>query len=117
MSLNRVVPLSRVCALAGVARSSVYFARRAEVRELAGRTRTRCCGERWLGDDELVVHIRRVLGESPFLGEGYRKVWAKLRFGGVRISPGRVRRLGQVPFLLEIRERDALVTAGAVRSA
>jgi transposase InsO family protein len=77
----------------GVARSSVYFARRAEVRELAGRTRSRCRGERWLCDDELVGHIRRVLAESPFLGEGYRKVWAKLRFGGVRTSPGRVMRL------------------------
>jgi len=93
VSLNRVVPLSRVCALMGVARSSVYFARRAEVRELPAPRRTCWSGERWLGDDELVVHIRRVLAESPFLGEGYRKVWAKLRFGGVRTSPGRVMRL------------------------
>ena len=92
-SLNRIVPLNRVCALAGVARSSVYFARRAEVRELPAPTRTRRSGKWWLGDDELVVHIRRVLAESPFLGEGSRKVWARLRFDGIRTSRGRVMRL------------------------
>jgi transposase InsO family protein len=39
------------------------------------------------------MHIRDVLAGTPFLGEGYRKVWAKLRFGGIRTSPGRVMRL------------------------
>jgi len=34
-----------------------------------------------------------VLAESPFLGEGYRKVWTKLRLGGIRPSPCRVMRL------------------------
>ena len=33
-------------------------------------------------DDVLVGHIRRVLEASPFHGEGYRKVWAKLRVEG-----------------------------------
>jgi transposase InsO family protein len=44
-------------------------------------------------DGELVEHIRRVLRKSPFHGEGYRKVWAKLRFQDIRTSPERVRRL------------------------
>ena len=44
-------------------------------------------------DPELVDHIRQVLAESPFHGEGYRKVWAKLRFKGIRTSKERVRRL------------------------
>lgn len=42
---------------------------------------------------EVVAHIRQVLAASPFLGEGYRKVWAKLRFAGIRTSPARVLRL------------------------
>jgi transposase InsO family protein len=46
-----------------------------------------------LTDDELVRRIREVLAASPFLGEGYRKVWAKLRFAGVRAGKPRVRRL------------------------
>ncbi|WZO96074.1 IS3 family transposase [Isosphaeraceae bacterium EP7] len=44
-------------------------------------------------DAAMVVHIRRVLADSPFLGEGYRKVWARLRQQGIRTAPERVRRL------------------------
>ena len=43
--------------------------------------------------DVLVAHVRRVLEASPFHGEGYRKVWAKLRVEGRRTSKERVRRL------------------------
>ncbi len=92
-SLDRVVPLNRVCMMTGVARSSVYFARRAKVCALPSSARTGRSGKHWLSDDELVVHIRQVLAGTPFLGEGYRKVWAKLRFAGIRTSPGRVMRL------------------------
>jgi transposase InsO family protein len=41
----------------------------------------------------LLGHIRRTLTESPFHGEGYRKVWARLRYQGIRTSKERVRRL------------------------
>ena len=34
-----------------------------------------------------------LLAESPFHGEGYRKVWARLRHQGIRTSAERVRRL------------------------
>jgi transposase InsO family protein len=44
-------------------------------------------------DEELVGHIRRVLAESPFHGEGYRKAWARLRHQGIRTASERVRRL------------------------
>jgi transposase InsO family protein len=44
-------------------------------------------------DDELVDHIQRILAVSPFPGEGYRKVWARLRYDGIRTSPRRVLRL------------------------
>ena len=44
-------------------------------------------------DEELVGHIRTVLAESPFHGEGYRKVWARLRHRGIRTAAERVRRL------------------------
>jgi transposase InsO family protein len=40
-----------------------------------------------------VGHIRRILTESPFHGEGYRKIWARLRYQGIRTSKERVRRL------------------------
>jgi transposase InsO family protein len=48
----------------------------------------------------LVVHIRTVLQASPFHGEGYRKVWARLRYAGMRTSPRRVLRLMRTHDLL-----------------
>jgi transposase InsO family protein len=44
-------------------------------------------------DAELADAIRAVLAASPFHGEGHRKVWARLRHGGVRSSRRRVLRL------------------------
>jgi transposase InsO family protein len=44
-------------------------------------------------DEVLVEKIRAVLTASPFLGEGHRKVWARLRWQGVRTSKARVLRL------------------------
>ena len=47
-----------------------------------------------IGDEELVRLIRRVLADSPFAGEGYRKVRARLRREhGVHVSGKRVLRL------------------------
>ncbi|MBA2632363.1 MAG: transposase [Chloroflexi bacterium] len=44
-------------------------------------------------DDEVVVAIRKVLEASPFLGEGHRKVTARLRRQGMRVGKNRVLRL------------------------
>jgi transposase InsO family protein len=44
-------------------------------------------------DEELVAQIRAVLEASEFVGEGYRKVWARLRIKGVRTSKRRTLRL------------------------
>jgi putative transposase len=46
-----------------------------------------------MSDAELVAEIRGILKASPFHGEGYRKVWARLRFAGLRTSKRRVLRL------------------------
>ena len=44
-------------------------------------------------DTELAERIRALLQDSPFHGEGYRKLWARLRHSGVRTSPRRVLRI------------------------
>ena len=44
-------------------------------------------------DADLADHIRREIEASDFHGEGYRKIWARLRVAGVRSSPRRVRRV------------------------
>jgi transposase InsO family protein len=46
-----------------------------------------------MADTDLVEEIRAVLAASPFHGEGHRKVWARLRVGGIRTSLRRVLRL------------------------
>jgi hypothetical protein len=42
---------------------------------------------------DLLAEIRAVIETAPFHGEGYRKVWARLRLRGVRTAARRVRRL------------------------
>jgi transposase InsO family protein len=96
VSLQRIVPLVRVCDLAGVARSNVYASRRATVVGLPVRR-----GPKTLySDARLTEEIRAVLAASPFVGEGYRKVWAKLRHQGLRTSKARVLRLMRAAGLL-----------------
>jgi transposase InsO family protein len=73
-----------------IARSTVYEHRqqRQYPRPVTRRgPKGPCC------DEELAEHIRQVLVESPFHGEGYRKVWAKLRYKGIRTSRERTRRV------------------------
>jgi transposase InsO family protein len=51
-----------------------------------------------LSDEALLEKIREVLGEAEalgFRGEGYRKVWARLRHRGIPVSKERVRLLMQ----------------------
>ena len=88
-SLGRIVPLARVCALTGVARSSVYAQRSATVLALPRRRGPKTA----YSDVQLTAAIRAVLAASPWTGEGYRKVWAKLRYQGLRSSKARVLRL------------------------
>ena len=51
-------------------------------------------------DAALTEQIRAVLARSPFVGEGDRKAWARLRLAGVRTSKGRVLRLMRAAGLL-----------------
>lgn len=52
-------------------------------------------------DDAAIVAIKEVInGKDTFFGEGYRKVWARLRLKGINIDKDRVRRLMRVNNLL-----------------
>ena len=89
-SAGRRYGLARVCRVLEIPRSTVYAARARRLTPVAPRKR----GPRtaWT-DAELTERIRAVLAASPFVGEGYRKVWARLRLAGVRTSKPRVLRL------------------------
>ncbi len=92
LSAGRPYGLARVCRVWQVPRSTVY-AQRAQALPKSGPPRKRGPREGIVGDDELLRAICKVLEDSPWVGEGYRKVWARLRFDGVRTSRKRVLRL------------------------
>src|SRR4051794_35953835 len=56
-----------------------------------------------MSDEALVEAIRTLLRDSPFHGEGHRKLWARLRFAGIRTSRRRVLRLMRAHGLLAPR--------------
>jgi putative transposase len=87
----------RTCQTLGVPRSTLYAAL-ARAQQSPARQK-RGPKTAWT-DAELTEHIRAVLARSPFIGEGYRKVWARLRLAGIRTSKGRVLRLMQDAELL-----------------
>ena len=97
-SAGKPYGLARVCRLWEVPRSSVYALR---ARCLRPPTLPIRRGPKTpLDDAALTEKIRVVLAASPFHGEGYRKVWARLRFAGTRTSKARTLRLMRLNGLL-----------------
>jgi len=91
--------IKRICQVAGYPRSSFYAqgACHAGERRALNKRGPRC----EISDLELLGYIRRDLQQSPFHGEGHRKVWARLKYGqGLRISRKRVLRLMREHLLL-----------------
>jgi len=81
------LPVAMVCRVLGAPRSSVYARRHAQQRARPGPATS-------ISDHDLVGLIRQVLVASPFAGEGYRKIRARLgREHGIRVSGKRVLRL------------------------
>lgn len=79
--------LATVCRVWRLARSGVY-------RHLSVPSTARRRGPLGaMSDDALRTAIEGVLAASPFHGEGHRKVWARLRYAGIRTSMRRVLRL------------------------
>ena len=94
-STGKLYGLARVWRVWGIARATLYWQRHTSSAPGARRGPLGPCA-----DDELIDHIRRILAASPFPGEGYRKVWARLRHAGIRTSPRRVLRLMRAHHLL-----------------
>ena len=89
-SSARCYGLARVARVWSVSRASVYRS----LKETPPNTIARRPGPVGAcSDSELADHIRQQIAASRLHGEGYRKLWARLRFAGVRASPRRVRRV------------------------
>jgi putative transposase len=88
-STDRAYGLQRVARVWGASRATIYRHRRR-----SGDTPRRRPGPIGaMADEALVEAIRKLLTDSPFHGEGHRKLWARLRFAGIRTSRRRVLRL------------------------
>jgi putative transposase len=89
-STHRRYPLTMICGMFRRARSSVYLA-------LAPPRPPGLPGKRGpktrVSDAVVLAEIRAVLAASPFHGEGYRKIRARLAHRGVAVSGKRVLRL------------------------
>lgn len=120
MSETLPAPLKTVCRVAGVSRSAAYeqrHRRRASADAVPARHRPGPVGA--LPDAELLAEIRRDLQASPFVGEGHRKVWARLRRQrGICTSRKRVLRLTREAGLLaptpQVRKRAARLHEGTI---
>src|SRR5947209_2513549 len=77
--------VARVAGLWGLARSSFYAARHRKRHPREEQKR----GPKVLSDAELLTSIRQLLDQAVFSGEGYRKIWARLRHQGIRTSKDR----------------------------
>lgn len=88
-STSRPYEVLRVTRVWDSSRATLYRHRRCN--EPGPRRRPGPLGP--MPDEALVETIRELLADSPFRGEGYRKIWARLRFAGIRTSKRRVLRL------------------------
>ena len=93
-SRNRVYGTALVCRTWKVSRATVYRHGTAAcadpdvARPALRRGPVGACASQ-----DLLVHIKTKIEASPFQGEGYRKIWARLRYKGVRTAARRVRRV------------------------
>lgn len=76
-----------------IPRSTIYHQKRRGIKAPSSNKRGR---KPILNDDNLLNEIRTIIREAQdcgFTGEGYRKVWARLRFKGIQADKERVRRV------------------------
>ena len=96
-STGRPYGIARVAREWALPRSTVYAQRTRRTQPATGR-RGRMPS---VDDATLLTQIRAVIAESPFHGEGHRKIWARLRaHKGVRTSMRRVLRVMREAALL-----------------
>jgi putative transposase len=99
---SRGYPLTMICAVLRVPRSSVYAA--VTPRPVAAPPPGKRGPKTRRGDAEVVEAIRAVLAVTPFHGEGYRKVRARLAHRGLAVGGKRVLRLMRTHRLLAPRQ-------------
>lgn len=88
-STQKPYGVARVLSVWNLPRSTFYAARYRQQHSARPEKR----GPKVLSDEELMTEIRALVATPLFTGEGYRKIWARLRHKGIRTSKDRVLRL------------------------
>lgn len=82
--------LERVCRVLDLPRSTIYAQQRRESASVVSLHPVRRGPKPKIPDADLLLAIRTDLDTSPFIGEGHRKVWARLRIlHSIRVSRAR----------------------------
>src|SRR4029453_14305475 len=89
-SFARCYGLARVARVWKISRASVYRSRKETPPDTIARRPGPIDA---YSDAEVADHSCRPLAAFCLHGEGYRKLWARLRCAGVRATPRRVRRV------------------------
>jgi transposase InsO family protein len=121
LATGRTYGLTRVARVWHLSRATVYR-HRAPAGAAAPASPVRRGPVGACSDAELLGHIRAQILGSRLHGEGYRKIWARLRHAGIRTSARRVRRLMRQHGLLaphrvgrpEQRAHDGTITTRAM---
>lgn len=119
-STGKPYPLTMICSVWRVPRSSVYAAAAKQAAPGEAPAAQKRGPKTSLSDAELLEEIRTVLKDSRFLGEGHKKVTARLRHRGIRVGRNRVLRLMRENRLLapvrERHERGDRTHSGTIRT-
>ena len=113
--------LERVCRVLEFPRSTIYAQQARESANVVPLHPVRRGPKPKIADADLLAAIRADLEASPFIGEGHRKVWARLRIlAGIRVSKDRVCRLMRENALLSphrVRQGAPVLHAGSIQAA
>ena len=117
-STSKRYGVQRVCRVWEVARSSVYERRQRAEKRQEGEEPARPGPQPKVSDAELLAGIEADLKRSPFIGEGHRKVHARLRIlDDIRVSRKRALRVMRENSLLSphrVRQGKAKVHDGKI---
>ncbi|AWV05516.1 hypothetical protein DM992_40160 (plasmid) [Burkholderia sp. JP2-270] len=106
MTIGRPFGLQRVCRVLDFPRSTIYAERARTLSNVTQLAPVRRGPKPKVPDHELLAAIRADLARTPFVGEGARKVWARLRIqDDIRVSRTRVSRLMREHGLLSPHRR------------
>ena len=112
--------LERVCRVLEFPRSTIYAQRSREAPKVVALHPVRRGPKSKISDADLLAAIRADLAASPFVGEGHRKVWARLRIlRDIRVSKDRVCRLMRENALLSphrVRQGTPVLHDGSIQA-